>query len=124
MSRPRKAFRSMASSPRHAATSRANLTGLRRRVPGRAIQMGLAHGLYCLGCCWLLFVILFPIGVMNIVAMALITLLIFAEKSLPRGQRIGQGAALALVVYGIVVIAIPAALPTLVVGTMPDSSMP
>ena len=64
---------------------------------GGAIQMGLAHGLYCLGCCWLLFVILFPIGVMNIVAMALITLLIFAEKSLPRGQRIGQGAALALV---------------------------
>ncbi|HET7714820.1 MAG TPA: DUF2182 domain-containing protein, partial [Bauldia sp.] len=30
-----------------------------------ALRMGLEHGLYCLGCCWLLFVILFPLGMMN-----------------------------------------------------------
>ena len=39
-----------------------------------ALRMGLLHGGYCLGCCWLLFVILFPLGIMNIAAMALITL--------------------------------------------------
>jgi predicted metal-binding membrane protein len=51
--------------------------------------MSLEHGIYCLGCCWLLFVILFPLGMMKVAAMALITLLIFAEKSLPLGQRVG-----------------------------------
>jgi predicted metal-binding membrane protein len=39
--------------------------------------MGLEHGVYCLGCCWLLFVILFPLGVMNVPAMVLLAALIF-----------------------------------------------
>ena len=50
-----------------------------------ALRMGLLHGAYCLGCCWLLFVILFPLGIMNIAAMAVITLIVFAEKTLPWG---------------------------------------
>src|SRR5499426_1580037 len=53
-----------------------------------ALAMGLLHGAYCLGCCWLLFVILFPLGMTNIVAMALITALIFAEKSLRWGRQL------------------------------------
>lgn len=80
---------------------------------GGAFRMGLEHGAYCLGCCWLLFVILFPLGIMNVAAMAVITLLIFAEKSLPVGPRIGRIAAVALIVYGAVVLAVPAALPTM-----------
>ena len=51
-----------------------------------ALRMGLLHGAYCLGCCWLLFVVLFPLGIMNIAAMAVITLVIFAEKTLPWGR--------------------------------------
>ncbi len=47
-----------------------------------------------LGCCWLLFVILFPLGLMNIAVMALVTALIFAEKLLPIGRQISQGIAL------------------------------
>ena len=74
--------------------------------------MGLAHGSYCLGCCWLLFVILFPLGIMNVVAMAAITALIFAEKSLPIGRQLGQLAAVALISYGALVLFVPAALPT------------
>ena len=75
------------------------------------VRMGLEHGVYCLGCCWLLFLILFPLGMMNIVAMALITLLIFAEKSLPLGWRFVQIAAVVLVAYGILVLFMPEALP-------------
>ncbi|MFI5268239.1 MAG: DUF2182 domain-containing protein [Chloroflexota bacterium] len=78
---------------------------------GGAFRMGLAHGAYCLGCCWLLFLLLFPLGVMNIAAMAVLTALIFAEKSLPAGRRIGQVAAAALIIFGIVVLLLPAALP-------------
>jgi predicted metal-binding membrane protein len=78
---------------------------------GGAFRMGLEHGLYCLGCCWLLFVILFPLGIMNVAVMALVTALIFAEKSFPIGQRIARLAALALLAYGVVVMAVPGALP-------------
>jgi predicted metal-binding membrane protein len=80
---------------------------------GGAFRMGLEHGLYCLGCCWLLFVILFPLGVMNIGAMALITILIFAEKSWPMGRQVARLAAAALVAYGALVLLVPQALPTM-----------
>jgi predicted metal-binding membrane protein len=80
---------------------------------GGALRMGLEHGAYCLGCCWLLFVILFPLGVMNVAAMALVTALIFAEKSLPIGRQIGTVAAVALIAYGALVIFVPGALPTM-----------
>jgi predicted metal-binding membrane protein len=79
-----------------------------------AFQMGLEHGAYCLGCCWLLFVLLFPLGMMNVAAMAAITLLIFAEKALPLGRQIGWVAGPVLIAYGVLVIFVPTALPTMV----------
>src|SRR6266567_1318864 len=60
-----------------------------------AFRMGLSHGLYCLGANWLLFVLLFPLGLMNIVAMAVLTVVIFAEKFFPQAERIAQVAGLA-----------------------------
>jgi predicted metal-binding membrane protein len=77
-----------------------------------ALRMGLLHGAYCLGCCWLLFAILFPLGIMNIGAMAGITLIIFAEKTLPWPRLAPYAAAFALVLYGALVIASPQLLPT------------
>lgn len=78
-----------------------------------AIRMGVRHGFYCLGCCWFLFAILFPLGMMNVAAMAIIALVIFAEKSLAIGPRVARVAAVGLIIYGAtVVVAIPDALPT------------
>jgi predicted metal-binding membrane protein len=79
---------------------------------GGALRMGLEHGLYCLGCCWLFFVIIFPLGMMNVAILAAIVLLIFTEKSLPFGRRASQFAAGALVAYGTLVGFVPDALPT------------
>jgi len=78
---------------------------------GGALRMGLEHGAYCLGCCWLLFVILFPLGIMNIAVMALLTVLIFAEKALPIGRQISKLAGGGLIVYGVIVLFLPMALP-------------
>jgi predicted metal-binding membrane protein len=101
-----------------------------------AFRMGLDHGVFCLGCCWLLFLILFPLGMMNIIVLALITALIFAEKSLPVGRHVARAAALALVLYGAVVIFEPDALPMTMdsdamqmtegegMGTMDEESIP
>jgi predicted metal-binding membrane protein len=83
-----------------------------------ALRMGLLHGGYCLGCCWLLFVILFPLGIMNIAAMAAITFLVFAEKTLPWGRPVVRATAAALAVYGVVVLAAPQVLPTFMAGEM------
>jgi len=78
---------------------------------GGAFRMGLEHGAFCLGCCWLLFVILFPLGIMNIALMALVTALIFAEKALPIGRQISKLAGAGLIVYGALIMFLPAALP-------------
>jgi predicted metal-binding membrane protein len=78
-----------------------------------AVRMGLEHGVYCLGCCWMLFAILFPLGMMNVAAMAVITAVIYAEKVFSWGRRIAQGAAIVLVAYGFLVILVPDALPTM-----------
>ena len=91
---------------------------------GGAFRMGLEHGSYCLGCCWLLFVILFPLGMLNVAALAAITALIFAEKSLPLGHRISQLGALMLIVYGLLAIFVPDVLPTVVRQGHMDMSLP
>ena len=85
-----------------------------------ALRMGVLHGAYCLGCCWLLFIILFPIGIMNIAAMAVITLVIFAEKTLPWGRAVARVTAAALIAYGSVVVAAPQFLPTFPSGYSMD----
>jgi predicted metal-binding membrane protein len=79
------------------------LTSWRDGVRG-AFRMGLAHGVYCLGCCWLLFVILFPLGIMNVAAMALVALLVLAEKTLPLGRRVSQLIGVALVAVGLLIV--------------------
>jgi predicted metal-binding membrane protein len=79
---------------------------------GGAFRMGFLHGAYCLGCCWFLFVLLFPLGIMNIAVMALLTALIYAEKSFPLGRQISQIAGGILIVYGVIVIFVPAVFPS------------
>ena len=81
-----------------------------------ALRMGIAHGLFCLGCCWLLFVILFPLGIMNIAAMAIVTLVVFAEKALPWGHLTSHAVAISLIAYGMTVIALPEMLPVFSMG--------
>jgi len=77
-----------------------------------ALRMGVEHGTYCLGCCWLLFVILFPLGMMNVAAMALITALIFTEKSLAINRLAVTLSAFGLIAYGALVLVSPEVLPT------------
>lgn len=67
-----------------------------------ALRMGLRHGSYCVGCCWILMALLFVAGVMNLLWVAVIALFVLAEKILPRGELISRGAGAVLVVAGIV----------------------
>lgn len=66
-----------------------------------ALVMGLRHGTYCLGCCWLLMALLFVAGVMNVVWIWVIAAFVLVEKVLPAGRAISLAAGPALVAWGI-----------------------
>ena len=75
-----------------------------------AVRMGIVHGALCVGCCWLLFAALFPVGMMNLIAMAALAGLILVEKVLPRGDLVGRIAGLAIFAYGVAVLIDPSLL--------------
>jgi predicted metal-binding membrane protein len=68
--------------------------------PGRAgaFRMGLSHGLYCLGCCWILMGLLFFGGVMNLLWVAGLTIFVLVEKLAPRGALVARLAGIAMLV--------------------------
>jgi predicted metal-binding membrane protein len=75
----------------------------RRARTGRlnALRLGIEHGAWCVGCCWLLMALLFVGGVMNLVWVALLALLILAEKVVPNGRRVSALAGVVLIVWGL-----------------------
>jgi predicted metal-binding membrane protein len=70
---------------------------------GGALRMGMVHSLYCMGCCWALFAVLVAAGVMSLAWMLLLTLVVFAEKVLPGGQRTSRVVGVAFLILGVVV---------------------
>lgn len=49
--------------------------------------MGVTHGIYCVGCCWALMLLLFVGGVMNLYVIAALTTLVALEKIVPAGEQ-------------------------------------
>jgi len=80
---------------------------------GDAFRSGLAHGLDCVGCSGALMAVLFALGAMSLVWMAVVGIAIFAEKVLPPGERLAPTFAVALVALGLWVAVSPASVPGL-----------
>jgi predicted metal-binding membrane protein len=78
-----------------------------------AIRMGAEHGGYCVGCCWGLMLLLFALGVMSLVWMAVVAALIFVQKALPFGLRATPVFAIAFLALGLWVALSPASVPGL-----------
>jgi predicted metal-binding membrane protein len=55
-----------------------------------ACNMGIRHGLYCLGCCWALMALLFVGGVMNLLWIAALAGLVAIEKLAPKGEVVAR----------------------------------
>ena len=72
-----------------------------REGPRGALAMGMKHGAFCAGCCWMLMALLFVAGVMNMLWVATITILVLLEKVAPRPWRTGNGAGVLLVAWGL-----------------------
>jgi predicted metal-binding membrane protein len=86
----------------------------RNGLPG-ALDMGVRHGAWCVGCCWALMASLFALGVMSLAWMAFVAALIAAEKTLPWGRVATYGTAVLLLGLGILLIAAPDAIPGLTI---------
>jgi predicted metal-binding membrane protein len=80
---------------------------------GRSFRLGLVEGSYCVGCCFGLFVILFAVGVMSLLWMAVIAGVIFVEKVLPFGERASRVFAVAFILFGLLVALDPSLVPGL-----------
>jgi predicted metal-binding membrane protein len=73
------------------------LTRHRRSGP---FGLGLRHGLFCLGCCWALMLLLFVGGVMNLAWIGAIALFVLLEKTIPGGRWLSRAAGAGLIVWG------------------------
>jgi predicted metal-binding membrane protein len=74
--------------------------------PGRlgAFRMGLAHGAYCLGCCWFLMGLLFFGGIMNLFWIAGLALFVLLEKTVPMGHWFGRIAGICFAAWGVLLL--------------------
>jgi predicted metal-binding membrane protein len=66
-----------------------------------AFYMGVHHGIYCVGCCWLLMALLFVAGVMNLLWVAVIAAYVFVEKIVPAGNWVGRAVGLCTIAAGV-----------------------
>ncbi len=66
-----------------------------------ALVMGLRHGSWCLGCCWLLMLLLFVAGVMNLAWVAALAIVVLLEKVAPAGPALGRAFGVGLSVWGV-----------------------
>jgi predicted metal-binding membrane protein len=66
-----------------------------------AFVMGWRHGVFCVGCCWALMVLLFVTGVMNLLWIALISVFVLLEKVLPAGALVARASGTLLIMAGL-----------------------
>jgi predicted metal-binding membrane protein len=89
-----------------------------------ALRTGFDHGAFCIGCCWALMAVLFALGVMSLVWMAMVAALIAAEKLLPAPNRIRLAVAALLAVLALAVAVVPDSIPALTIpGSTDNGSM-
>ena len=79
----------------------------RGRAPAReAWGLGFAHGLFCVGCCWALMLLMFVVGTGNVGWMLALGLIMAAEKNFPWGRMLSVPVGVGLVVWGAALVAV------------------
>ena len=71
--------------------------------PRGVFRIGVRQGLYCLGCCWAMMLLMFAAGIMNVVWMAILGVVMATEK-LGTGARFSHVAGIVFIAIGLVII--------------------
>jgi len=66
----------------------------------QALRLGIHHGLFCVGCCWSLMLLMFAVGVGNVGVMLLLGAVMAVEKNMPWGRQLSAPLGVVLVVAG------------------------
>jgi predicted metal-binding membrane protein len=69
-----------------------------------ALAMGVAHGAFCVGCCWSLMLVMFGVGLGSLSAMLALGAITAVEKNTPNGRRISRPLGVALILAGLAVV--------------------
>ncbi len=75
-----------------------------RGGPRGGFHLGIAHGAYCVGCCWLLMLTGLAVGVMNMAWMAVLTLIVALEQIIPHGERVAGAFGVVIAGWGLVLL--------------------
>jgi predicted metal-binding membrane protein len=75
------------------------------------VRLGLDHGLFCVGCCWALMLVMFAVGVANLTWMVALAAVMVYEKTAPAGQRLVPVVGVGLLAVAVLVAVGPAWLP-------------
>ena len=73
-----------------------------RRGTGNAWRLGLRHGLFCMGCCWALMLVMFGVGVGSLAWMSVLAGIMVIEKTTPRGKLLSPVVGIAMLVLAVV----------------------
>jgi predicted metal-binding membrane protein len=87
-----------------------------RRGTSGGFALGRRHGLFCLGCCWALMLVMFVAGVANLICMGALTVLMVYEKTATRGAKAVPTAGIALLTLAAVILVHPHWLPATLGG--------
>ena len=78
-----------------------------RRERAQSFRLGIDHGIFCLGCCWSLMLLMFAIGVGNIGWMLLLGVVMGVEKNMPWGRKLSMPLGIGLLGWGLAILLHP-----------------
>lgn len=70
-------------------------------VKVQAFRLGVHHGLFCLGCCWSLMLLMFAVGIGNVGWMLMLATVMAIEKNMPWGRRLSAPLGVLLLGWGL-----------------------
>ena len=79
-----------------------------RRPTREAFRIGVDHGLFCIGCCWALMLVMFAVGMGSLGWMLALTAVMAAEKNLPSGRRLAAPVGIALLAWSAAIVVLNA----------------
>lgn len=81
------------------------------RGVGGAFQLGHDHALFCVGCCWALMLVMFAVGIANLIWMAPLALVMFVEKAQAGRDRVVVPVGIGFIVLGLLTLLSPGSVP-------------
>ena len=76
-----------------------------RRPALDALRIGISHGVFCVGCCWSLMLMMLAMSTGAFIWMIVLAVVMGVEKNLPRGRRIAQPVGVVLLSAGLTIVA-------------------